>query len=331
MKYRFYNGDGYTIPVMSGESMNNITTDVRPYRAFSDYLKEKFGCKVYKISIDAGFTCPNRDGSLGVGGCIYCNNQGFSPNTRRSRSTISEQVLQGIDFMGARYKAEKFIAYFQAFTNTYAPVDVLEKAYREALIDERIVGLSVGTRPDCIEDAAVELLAGLSSEYDVWIELGLQSVHDETLDRIKRRHHVKDFTETVGRIKKHPDLKICAHIILGLPGETRDMMLDSADMLSDLGVHGVKVHLLHVLRDTPLEELYNKGEIDIFEFGTYVELAADYLERLDPGIVIQRLTADGPSDILIAPKWALEKKKTIDKIEKLLLKRNSRQGAKRKP
>ncbi len=299
------------------------------YRALSDYLKEKFGCKVHKVSLDAGFTCPNRDGRLGSGGCVYCNNQGFSPNTRRPRIPISEQLELGMAFLRRRYKAKKFISYFQAFTNTYAPVETLGPIYREALAHEDVVGLSVGTRPDCVEDAVVDLFADIGHEREVWIELGLQSAHDSTLLRINRKHDVAAFVDAVRRIKKYPHLKICGHIILGLPGETPDMMLDSADLLSDLGVHGVKIHLLHILKDTPLEAAYNRGEVEIFQFPAYVSLVCDYLERLDPDIVIQRLTADGPADILIAPKWALEKKRTIDKIEKELLKRDTRQGATR--
>lgn len=312
---------------MNGTNENN--TSEKRYRAFSVYLKEKFRCKVYKVSIDAGFTCPNRDGKLGAGGCIYCNNQGFSPNTRRARIPVPEQLEQGMAIMRRRYKAEKFIAYFQAFTNTYAPVEKLETLYREALRPADVVGLSVGTRPDCVEDPVVELLAELGRDCEVWIELGLQSAHDSTLRSINRKHDVAAFADAVRRMKKHPQLKICGHIILGLPGETREMMLDSADLLSDLGAHGVKIHLLHILKDTPLEKMHERGEVKIFEFPEYVNLVVEYLERLDPEMVIQRLTADGPSELLIAPKWANEKKRTIDKIEKELLKRNTRQGAKR--
>ncbi|MFA6451698.1 MAG: TIGR01212 family radical SAM protein [bacterium] len=301
------------------------------YRAFSEYLKEKYGCKVYKVSLDAGFTCPNRDGRLGTGGCIYCNNQGFSPNTREPRVSISEQLEKGAAYMRSRYKAEKFISYFQAYTNTYAPVETLEPLYREALAHKDVVGLSVGTRPDCIEDPVIDLLADIGRDREVWIELGLQSAHDSTLEAINRQHDVATFVDTVRRIKKRPNLKICAHIILGLPGESQDMMLDSADLLSELGVHGIKIHLLHILKDTPLEEAHRRGEVKIFDFNAYVGIVCDYLERLDSSIIIQRLTADGPADLLIAPLWALEKKRTIDRIEKELLKKDTRQGSKRRP
>jgi uncharacterized protein len=325
-----YNNIRYNIfdIVKANADMADIETGKR-YRAYSEYLKERFGCKVHKVSLDAGFTCPNRDGRFGTGGCVYCNNQGFSPNTRRPLVPITEQLEKGITFLRNRYKAEKFISYFQAFTNTYAPVDTLEPLYREALDNKDVVGLSVGTRPDCIEDPVIDLLGELGNEREVWVELGLQSANDTTLLKINRKHDVASFVDAVRRIKKYPVLKICAHIILGLPGETPEMMLASADLLSELGVHGVKIHLLHILKDTPLEDAYQRGEINVFEFNAYVNMVCDYLERLDSDIIIQRLTADGPSDLLIAPKWALEKKRTIDKIEKELLKRDSRQSAKR--
>jgi hypothetical protein len=297
------------------------------YLAFSEYLKNRFGCKVYKISIDAGFTCPNRDGSLGEGGCIYCNNQGFSPNTRRARASISEQIRVGAEFMRTRYKAEKFLAYFQAFTNTYAPVETLRLAYSEALACDDVVGLSVGTRPDCVPDDVLDLLSSIAQSKETWIELGLQSAHDRTLELINRRHNVASFIDAVQRTRARGNLKICGHIILGLPGETPDMMLDSARLLSDLGVNGVKIHLLHILKDTPLAEAHSRGEIPIFKFDEYVSLVCDYLELLSPDIVIQRLTADGPSDLLIAPSWAMQKKRAIDAIEKEMLKRDTHQGA----
>ena len=304
---------------------------VKPYRAFGDFLKETFGVKVYKVSIHAGFTCPNRDGTLGSGGCIYCNNRGFSPNVRRESMSVSQQIETGISHLQKRYKAKKFIAYFQAYTNTYGPYEKLRQFYEEAFEHPDIVGLSVGTRPDCLEDDVIELLAGYAERYHVWIELGLQSMHDETLERINRKHDVAAFVDAVQRIRRHPKLHICAHIILGLPGETRDMMLQSATFLSDLGVHGIKIHLLHVLRDTPLEEMYNRGELRVFNMNEYVTLVCDYLELMDPDMVVQRLTADGPGDILVAPRWCMEKKKTMDRIAKEMLKRNTRQGARAAP
>lgn len=307
-------------------SVKNMETEKR-YNSFGEFLKRKFGCKVYKISIDAGFTCPNRDGTLGRGGCLYCNNRGFSPNTRVGPRPVQEQIEQGVEFFRRKYKAEKFIAYYQAFTNTYGPYEKLKELYNQAFSHPDVIGISVGTRPDCLEDGAIDLLGEISRNKHVWIELGLQSVHNETLELINRKHSVEAYTDAVRRIKKYPGIHICAHIILGLPGETKEMMLDSAAYLNSLGVHGIKIHLMHVLRDTPLEKMYENGDVKIFSLDEYASLVCDYLELLSPDIVIQRLTADGPADLLIAPKWALEKKRTVDKIEKELLKRDTRQGA----
>lgn len=310
---------------------NDTRATQKPYSAFSDYLKQKYGCKVYKATVDAGFTCPNRDGSLGVGGCVYCNNQGFSPNSREPKRSIKEQLETGMSHLRKRYKAEKFIAYFQAYTNTYAPVERLEKLYREALEPPDIVALSVGTRPDCCGDDVIDLLGELGREHEVWIELGLQSAHNPTLELINRGHTFEDFLDAVRRIRRRPELKICAHVILGLPGEPREMMLETARVISDLKIEAVKIHLLHVLKDTPLEEMHRRGEVAIMDMRTYATLVCDYLELLDPGVLIQRLTADGPSDILVAPRWAMEKRKTLDMIEKELLRRGTTQGSKRKP
>ncbi len=299
------------------------------YYAFSDYLKATFGCKVYKVTIDAGFTCPNRDGTFSTGGCIYCNNAGFSPNSRRQPATVSDQVINGMEILRRRYKAKKFIAYFQAYTSTYAPVKYLEPLYHEAIAHEDIAGISIGTRPDCVPPDVIDMIAHLCPERETWIELGLQSCDDASLARLNRGHTVAHFEDAMHRIKQFPNIKTCAHIILGIPWESRETMLQSATFISDLGVDSVKIHLLHILRDTPLEDMYNRGEVTLLEFPQYISLACDYLERLDSRITIQRLTADGPSDMLIAPSWANEKKRTIDKIEKELLKRDTRQGAMR--
>lgn len=301
----------------------------KPYSAFSDYLKDKYGCKVYKATVAAGFTCPNRDGHLGKGGCIYCNNRGFSPNAREPKRSVTEQMQSGMAHLRKRYKAEKFIAYFQAYTNTYGPLDHLEALYREALEPDDVVALSVGTRPDCCGDDVIDLLGRLSADREVWIELGLQSVHNPTLDLINRRHTFEDFLDAVRRIRKYPELKICAHVILGLPGESREIMLESARVISELGIESIKIHLLHVLKDTTLEEMYNRGEVEILSMNSYVRLVCDYLELLDKSVLIQRLTADGPSDILVAPAWAMEKRKTIDKIEKEMWRRGTVQGSAR--
>ncbi|MEW6201703.1 MAG: TIGR01212 family radical SAM protein [bacterium] len=309
--------------------MKDTAAGERRYYSFNQFLKDTFGERVYKISIDAGFTCPNRDGMRGVGGCFYCNNQGFSPNTRKPPASVHGQVEAGAEYLIRRYGARKFIAYFQAYTNTYAPVERLRQLYDEALLHPDVVGLSIGTRPDCVEEAVLDLLEGYTARHQVWLELGLQSCQERTLRLINRGHTVAEFTDAVRRAQRRRDLLICAHIILGLPGESRSEMLASADFLSDLGINGVKIHLMHVLKDTPAEKTYQDGKLKVFTMDEYVNLVCDYIERLDPSVVIQRLTADAPPDILVAPLWANRKKETIARIEKELVRRGACQGARR--
>ncbi|MEW5945611.1 MAG: TIGR01212 family radical SAM protein, partial [bacterium] len=247
------------------------------YRSFSGFLRERFGERVYKVSIDAGFTCPNRDGTLGVGGCIYCNNTGFSPNTRRDRRPVREQALDGMEYMRRRYRARRFIAYFQAYTNTYAPVERLEALYGEALSLPDVVGLSIGTRPDCVDEKVLNLVESYAGKYHVWLELGLQSARNRTLRFLNRGHTVETFEAAAARAKRRRGIHVCAHVILGLPGETRRDMLASAGVLTRAGVDGAKIHLMHVLGDTPLERMYREGKLATFTMHEYARLVCDYL------------------------------------------------------
>ena len=296
------------------------------YYPFSEYLKRVFGLKVYKVSLDAGFTCPNRDGKKGFGGCMYCVNESFSPNAGRPIS-IGEQMRRGMEFMRSRYRAEKFIAYFQAFTNTYADVETLRRCYEEALRFPDVVGLSIGTRPDCVPDDVLDLIRGYASRCHVWVEYGLQSMHDATLDFINRGHHYGDFVDAVRRTRER-GINICAHVILGLPGESREDMMETAREVSSLGVEGIKLHHLYVARRTPLETLYRLGKIDVLSHDEYIELVADFLERISPDITIQRLVGDVTSDMLVAPKWPVSKEVVLRGITEELVRRESCQGAK---
>ena len=298
------------------------------YYPFSEYLKRVFGLKVYKVSLDAGFTCPNRDGKKGFGGCMYCVNESFSPNAGRPIS-IGEQMRRGMEFMRSRYRAEKFIAYFQAFTNTYADVETLRRCYEEALRFPDVVGLSIGTRPDCVPDDVLDLIRGYASRCHVWVEYGLQSMHDATLDFINRGHHYGDFVDAVRRTRER-GINVCAHVILGLPGESREDMMETARGVSSLGVEGIKLHHLYVARHTPLETLYRLGKIDVLSHDEYIELAADFLERISPDITIQRLVGDVTSDMLVAPKWPVSKEVVLRGITEELVRRKSCQGAKEK-
>jgi hypothetical protein len=307
--------------------MQHAALHAKRYYQFSEYLKERFGCKVYKVTIDAGFTCPNRDGKLGWGGCAYCNNKGFSANSRNAPAPIAEQVRQGMEFMRARYKARKFIAYFQAYTNTYAPLETLRACYDEALAFEDIVALSIGTRPDCVPEAALDLIESYRARHEVWVEYGLQTIHDKTLSLINRGHDYAAFLDALARTKRR-DLKVCVHVILGLPGESHADMMATAQAVGGMEIDSLKIHLMHVLKNTPLEKEYLEGSFNTLEFDEYVGLVCDFLEHIPPAVSIQRLTADGPRSILLAPAWATEKRRTLAAIDAEFERRDSRQGAK---
>ena len=306
--------------------MQRLLPKTKPYYPFGEYLKERFGCKVYKVTIDAGFTCPNRDGKVGVGGCSYCNNMGFSANSRRGPAPIREQMVQGMAFMRERYKAEKFIAYFQAYTNTYGPIDKLKKCYDTALEFEDVVALSIGTRPDCVPEPVLDLIESYSDSHEVWVEYGLQSIHDDTLSRVNRGHDYADFIDALERTRRR-GLKICVHVILGLPGESHDDMMATACAVAEMGIDSLKIHLMHVLKDTPIEKDFAEGRFRPLEFDEYVGLVCDFLEYIPLGVSIQRLTADGPRSILLAPRWATQKRKTIAAIEAELKRRGTHQGS----
>ena len=295
------------------------------YNDLNSYFRKTFGCRVQKISIDAGFSCPNRDGSISTDGCIFCNQKGSGTGAYAKGLTISEQILNGKKFIARRYKAKKFLAYFQAFSNTYAPCSHLKKIYDEALQQDKIVGLSLGTRPDCVDESVLNLLQEYARDYLVWIEYGLQSVHDETLLKINRGHNFKTFAKAV-EATKNRGIKICAHVILGLPGESRDHMLKTAKILSKMGIDGIKIHLLYVIKGTKLETLYNSGKYKCLDLEEYATIVCDFLEIIPPGIVIQRLTGDPHPDELVAPAWSLNRNTTFKLIKEILEKRDSWQG-----
>jgi len=295
------------------------------YTDLNSYLRDRFGCRVQKITVDAGLTCPNRDGTLSTGGCIYCNARGSGTGAQEKGLTIAEQVSQGQQRLSKRYNAKKFIAYFQSFSNTYAPVATLRKMYDEALSVNGVVGLSIGTRPDCVDEAVLALLEEYARDHLVWIEYGLQSAHDQTLVFINRGHDVKCFTAAV-EATRNRGIQVCAHVILGLPREEQSHMMETADMLADLGIDGVKLHLLYVVKDTPMETLYRKGRYRCLEQREYVDLVCGFLERIPRNVVIQRLTGDPHPHELVAPEWALKKAETLTLIRDTLEKRDTWQG-----
>jgi radical SAM protein (TIGR01212 family) len=302
-------------------------TAERRYYPFSRFLRERFGTKVYRVTIDGGFTCPNVDGTVAVGGCVYCDNRSFSPNRRLPRTTIREQVERGVAILRERYRADRFLAYFQAATNTYAPVAKLRRLYDEALAHPLIVGLAVGTRPDCVAQEVLDLLEGYARDHYVCLELGLQSIHDRSLDWMNRGHHFDAFLDAVQRCQGRR-LDLCAHVILGLPGESHADMLATADALAALPVDAVKIHNLHVVRDTPMEKMYHAGAVPMLERAEYVQVVCDFLERLPPRMVIHRLSGDAPPDYLVAPLWCLDKPGLLHAIHAELERRDSWQGKK---
>lgn len=297
------------------------------YNSFGTYLKKRFGTNVHKVNIDAGFTCPNRDGTVGIGGCIYCNNDSFRPNSCKPTLSVREQVANGITYLKKRYKAERFIAYFQPYTNTYASTDELERIYRAALEEPTVIGLAIGTRPDCIDEEKLSLLDDLAKDYFILIEYGLQSIYDKTLRYINRGHDYNTFLRaldmTAGR-----GVEIGAHIIVGFPTETRDEMLAMADEISLLPIRFLKIHQLQVIKDTVLAEIYRREPFYVFSYSDYLNFLVDFIERLSPEIVLQRLFATAPDDILIAPRWERNKNEILHDLEELLEKKDTRQGSK---
>ena len=299
--------------------------NVKKYNQYSRHLREIFNCKVYKVTIDAGFSCPNRDGTISDRGCIFCDTGGSFSQAHSKFLPIEKQLEESIIKLKTRFKAEKFISYFQAYTNTYAPVKKLKQLYDKALSHPEVVGISIGTRPDCVDEEKLDLISSYQKDYLVWIEYGLQSVHNRTLDLINRGHSFEDFAKAV-ELTQERGIKTCAHVIIGLPGETRENMLQTAKTLADLGIDGVKIHLLCVLKDTELEKLYHKGEINILSAEEYVKTVCDFLEFLPPSTTIHRIAGNGLKKLLVAPKWLGEKFKVLNMIDQELEKRNSYQG-----
>ena len=293
------------------------------YYDLKSYWRNLFGCNVHKLAIDAGFTCPNRDGHVAMGGCIYCDGRGSKLRQKEELPSVADQITSGKKYYSAQ--ASKFIAYFQTFTNTYAPVEKLRKLFDEALAQEDVIGLSIGTRPDCLGAEVIELLSGYAKKYHIWVELGLQSVHDKTLQFINRGHNFQQFLDAVNSLAGS-GLNICVHIIIGLPNERDADVLTTVKAIAALPINGIKIHSLLALEGTALGEMYKKGSVCMITKEKYVSLVADVLEILPPKMVIQRLTADGYRDILLAPDWAMNKLEVLNSINKELERRKTFQG-----
>ena len=296
------------------------------YNAFSDYLKKKFGAKVYKITLDAGFSCPNRDGTISNCGCIFCDDGGSFSQAHSNRLSIEEQVRVGAETLRDRFGAQKFMSYFQAFSNTYKPVEELETIYKSALTHPDIVGLSIGTRPDCVDEDKLRLISSFSKDYYTWVEYGLQSVHDKTLLKINRGHDYKCFLDAYEKTKSL-GINVCLHVILNL-FETYDAMMETAKTIAKLEPDGVKIHMLCALEGTKLAKMYEEGEINFMSQDEYVSTVCDFLEYLPPDTTIHRLAGNGLRTELIAPRWIGKKLDTLNRIDREFLKRESRQGSK---
>ena len=294
------------------------------YYPFSKYLFETFGKKVYKITLDGGFYCPNRDGTISSGGCLFCDEVGSYSRCNDLKLSIKEQILESMEKLANQFKAQAFMAYFQSYSNTYAPIEKLKEIYDSVFFDDKIVSISIGTRPDCIDCEKLDLI---STYKHPWIEYGLQSSHNETLKFINRGHDFECFKKAVIETKKR-NIKVCVHIILGFPNENKKMMLETAKKLADLNIDGIKIHMLTILKDSPLLKLYEKEPFYLMNMEQYCEVVCDILEILPKTCTIQRIAGTGFSETTIEPKWVNRRFEILNLIDKNMLQRNSFQGIK---
>jgi radical SAM protein (TIGR01212 family) len=296
------------------------------YYSYNQYLRKTFGVRVHRLSLDAGFSCPNLDGKLSSQGCAFCNNKAFSRYTENKRKPIKQQIAESIQFARQRYKAKKFIAYFQSFTNTYADIQTLEKKYNQIKGFADIAGIAVSTRPDCIDKKKLDLLDKFSKNYQVYIEYGLQSIHDKTLEKINRKHNFKAFKDALKLTKQYKNIHPAAHIILGLPGESKQDMLKTANTLAKMPLWGLKIHCLHVVKDTTLAKQYKKEQIQLLSKSQYLDILIDFLKLIPKNLVILRLVSDANPNQLIAPKWLNQKSKVLQELDKKLEEQDIWQG-----
>lgn len=300
--------------------------NTKPYNPLSDYLKDRYGERIHKVAVDLDLTCPNKDGTKGIGGCLYCDSSTLVPIGLKPSMTVTEQIETGIARAKTRRRANKFIAYFQINTNTYAPLDILERSYREAARHPDIVCLAVSTRPDCLEENVLALLARIKEEKDIWLEVGLQTSNDETLKLIKRGHTSSDFSDALKRARDK-GIDVCAHVILWLPGEGREEAVETMRFLAHHNIWGVKFHQLDIVRGTPLEEMHKRGGVKTLSLDEYSSLVVECLEELPPSTVIHRLSGETPASRLVAPVWDGGRFAVIERVLKLMEERKTRQGA----
>jgi radical SAM protein (TIGR01212 family) len=295
------------------------------YHSWNYYLREHFGEKVFKVALDGGFTCPNRDGNIAIGGCTFCSARGSGDFAGSRRDDLVTQFNEIRDKQHQKWPNAKYIGYFQAYSNTYAPVEELREAYEVILEQPGVVGLSIATRPDCLPDDVVEYLAELNERTFLWVELGLQTIHESTSNLINRAHDLQCYLDGVAKLRKN-NIRVCSHIIYGLPGENDEMMLETGKAVAQMDVQGIKLHLLHLLKKTPMVKQYEAGLVEFLEKDHYVKLVVDTLEMLPPEMIVHRITGDGPRDLMIGPMWSLKKWEVLNAIEDELKRRNTWQG-----
>ncbi len=295
------------------------------YHSLNYFLRNKFNEKVFKISLDGGFSCPNRDGTISKGGCLFCSESGSGDYAGNRVLPIGKQFCDIKEMMNKKWKEGKYIAYFQAFTNTYAPVDELKEKYKEALKQDGVVALAIATRPDCLGDDVLDLLEEINKEVYVWVELGLQTVSDETARKINRGYKLDVYEDAISRLKKR-NIDFVTHCIFGLPGETKEDMLNTVKYISKTGSKGIKFHLLHLMKHTPMVKLYERGELEFLSQDDYIDLICKSISILPEDMVVHRLTGDAPRDLLIGPMWSLKKWEVLNAIDKTLVDNEIYQG-----
>lgn len=307
--------------------MNIDNSSIVRYNEYGIWLKNQLGCKVQKISLNAGFTCPNRDGTVGMGGCTYCNNQTFNPAYCKTEKSITQQLEEGKQFFSKKYPEMKYLAYFQAYTNTYASVSEIKQKYEEALKVKDVIGLVIGTRPDCMPDELLDYLEELNRRVFLVVEYGIESVYDKTLVRINRGHTHNSTVDAINRITSR-GIKTGGHIILGLPGESRQEILEEAEILSTLPLTTLKLHQLQLIKGTRMADEYNEcpSDFHLFNVDEYIDLVIDFVERLNPAIVLERFVSQSPASLLAIPGWGLKNYEFVDKVRKRMNERNSMQG-----
>lgn len=306
-------------------ALDSRTWGDKRFHTWNYEMREQFGTKVFKVMLDAGFTCPNRDGRIATGGCTFCSARGSGDFAGSRRDDLVTQFNKIRDLQHRKWPEAKYIGYFQAYTNTYAPVDELREYYEVILQQPGVVGLSIATRPDCLPDDVIDYLAELNDRTYLWVEMGLQTVHEKTSELINRAHDTQCYLEAVEKLRRR-NIRVCAHIIYGLPGETHEMMLQTASAVAAMDVQGIKVHLLHLMRKTPMVKQYEAGLVRFLEKEEYVKLVVDTLELLPPDMIVHRLTGDAPRELLIGPMWSLKKWEVLNAIDAELISRDTWQG-----